>query len=221
LRAAINPYGVIGFGIAAAFAIVQKWSLPEFCWSTWLAGLVYAWTCILTASIQIILTATEETATYERLLPFLRRYPRAIILPGITVISILTGLLAFRLYTFLFGFYGIFLSIFSEMAPLSMFGRNGFINSDFFTPVMNLLDRFWPMAAGALITNWKDFIRKNPWKRIVLPFQKEILRIHIMILALPFFAMMAWALFRGAYQSITIVLLMGLIYLLPKKIKET
>ena len=76
------------------------------------------------------------------------------------------------------------------------------------------------MALGALIANWKDFIRKNPWNRIVVPFQKEIIHMHIMILALPFFSMMAWALFKGAYQSITIVLLMGLVYLLPKKRPE-
>jgi hypothetical protein len=139
-----------------------------------------------------------------------------LILLGVTGISVLTGMLAFRLYSYLFGFYGLFLSVFSEMAPLELFGRNGFINSDFFTPVMYLLDRFWPMAAGAIVANWEDFFRENPWKRIMLPMQKEILRMHIMILALPFFAMMAWALFRGAYQSITIVFLMGLIYLLPK-----
>jgi hypothetical protein len=38
-----------------------------------------------------------------------------------------------------------------------------------------------------------------------------------MILALPFLSLLAWALFREAYQSITIVLLLGLLYLLPKK----
>jgi hypothetical protein len=40
---------------------------------------------------------------------------------------------------------------------------------------------------------------------------------HIMILALPFFSLLAWALFREAYQSMTIMLLLGLLYLLPKK----
>jgi hypothetical protein len=38
-----------------------------------------------------------------------------------------------------------------------------------------------------------------------------------MILALPFFSLIAWALLGNAYQSITILLLMGLLYLLPKK----
>ncbi len=87
-------------------------------------------------------------------------------------------------------------------------------------PLLHLVDRFWPMAVGALIANWQDFLRKNPWKRVLLPFQKEIVRIHIMILALPFFSLIAWAFFREAYQSITIVLLLGLFYLLPKKTPE-
>ncbi len=41
-----------------------------------------------------------------------------------------------------------------------------------------------------------------------------------MILALPFFSLIAWVLFREAYQSITIILLMALFYLLPKKKPE-
>jgi hypothetical protein len=58
------------------------------------------------------------------------------------------------------------------MEPLNFFGRNGFINSDF-TPLIYLVDRFWPMSAGVLIANWEDFFRKNPWKRVLLPFQKR------------------------------------------------
>ena len=73
------------------------------------------------------------------------------------------------------------------------------------------------MAVGVLIANWEDFFQKNPWKRVLLPLQKEVVRIHIMILALPFFSLLAWALFREVYQPITIVLLLGLFYLLPKK----
>jgi len=217
LRTAVNPYGAIGFGLASVFAVTQEWSLPEFCWSTWLAGLVYAWSCIATASIQIILTARSDKAAYEQHLAFLRRCSGGLFLLGATVISVAVGLLAFRLYSVLFGFYGLFLSVFAEMEPFALFGRNGFINSDFFTPVMVLVDRFWPMTLGVVIANWEDFVRKNPWKRVLLPFQKEILRMHVMILALPFISLIAWALFGEAYQSITIILLMGLLYLLPKK----
>jgi hypothetical protein len=217
LRKAINPYGAIGFGLTTIFAITQEWSLPEFCWSTWLAGLVYTWACIVTASLQIILTSRSDKATFDKRLPFLQRFSPDVFIIGVTVISVSVGLLAFRIYTFLFAFYGLFLSVFAEMEPFSLFGRNGFINSDFYTPLMYLVERFWPMAVGVLIANWKDFFQKNPWKRVLLPLQKEIIRMHIMILALPFFSLLAWALFREAYQAITIVLLLGLLYLLPKK----
>jgi hypothetical protein len=213
----MNPYGALGFGLASIFAVTQEWSLPEFCWGTWLAGLVYAWGCTATAALQIILTTRSDKAVYDECVPFLRRFTPIVFLLGVAVISVCVGLLAFRIYSFLFAFYGLFLSVFSEMEPHALFGRNGFINSDFFTPVMYLADHLWPMAVGTLITRWRDFFRKNPWKRILLPFQKEILRMHIMILALPFFSLIAWALFKEAYQPISIVLLMGLFYLLPEK----
>jgi hypothetical protein len=217
LRTAINPYGVVGFGLASAFAVAEEWSLPEFCWSTWLAGLVYSWGCIGTASIQIILSAQSDRAGYEERLPILRRVSPNVLALGVAVISVSVGLLAFRIYGFLFGFYGLFLSVFAEMEPVSLFGRNGFINSDFFTPLMHLLDRFWPMVVGVLITNWKDFLRRDPWRRIVLPLQREIVRTHVMILALPFGSLIGWALLGDAYQAVTIVFLMALFYLLKKK----
>jgi hypothetical protein len=216
-RSGINPYGVVGFGLASAFAVTQEWSLPEFCWSTWLAGLVYSWACIGTASIQIILAAQSDRAAYEERLPILRKLSPTVLALGVAVITVSVGLLAFRIYSFLFGFYGLFLSVFAEMEPVSLFGRNGFINSDFFTPLKHLIDRLWPMVVGVLITNWEDFFRRDPWKRIVLPLQGEIVRMHVMILALPFFSLIAWALLGDAYQSITIVLLMALFYLLKKK----
>jgi hypothetical protein len=104
------------------------------------------------------------------------------------------------------------------MQPLNLFGRNGFINSDFFTPVTYLAQIYWPMILIVLIANVEDFVQKNAWQRIVLPFKSnEIVRIHVMILALPFLMMLTWAFFKGAYQQLTIVLLIGVFYLIPKK----
>jgi hypothetical protein len=103
------------------------------------------------------------------------------------------------------------------MEPHILFGRNGFINSDFFTPVAYLINIFWPMALGTLITSLKDFYKKDPWQRIILPFQREVLRMHVMILALPFIALIAWALFGNKYQPVVIILLLGIFYLLPWK----
>jgi len=61
---------------------------------------------------------------------------------------------------------------------------------------------------------------EEPVEAVLLPFQKEMVRMHVMILALPVFSLIAWALFREAYQPITILLLMGIFYLLPKEKDE-
>lgn len=219
MKSAFNPYGLLGFALACYFAVVQQWSLPEFCWGTWLAGLLYTWGCIAAGALQILLFARSEKAAYEERLPFLQHLSPIAFMFIVTVAVVCGGLLAFRVYSFLFGFYGLFLSVFAEMEPLVFFGRNGFINSDFFGPVVYLLERFWPVAVGVLVANWEDFFGRlvNPWRRMVLPFQREIVRLHVMILALPFVAMFSWMLFKGAYQTVTIVILMGLLYLLPKK----
>jgi hypothetical protein len=213
----ITLFSLAGFALTSVFAVTEEWSLPEFCWSAWLAGLFYAWGCAATASLRIILDARSDRAAYEQRLPFLRRFSGGLFLLGVTAVSLAAGLLAFYLYSHLFGFYGLFLSVFAEMEPLSLFGRNGFINSDFFSPLAVLVDRFWPMALGALVANWDDVAGPNPWKRILLPLQHEILRMHLMILALPIFSMLSWALFRDAYQPATIVGLLGLFFLLPKE----
>jgi hypothetical protein len=220
LKTAFNPFGVTGFVLSSSFAVAEKWSLPEFCWSTWLAGLVYAWVCVVTAGLQILLTARWEKPSYEKRFPFIRHVSYTAFLLAIFVVIVPVGVVAFYLYSYLFAFYGAFLSFFAEMEPHAFFGRNGFINSDFFSPVRYLIFLFWPMALGTLIANWEDFFRQNPWKRIFLPFQAEILRIHFFIVALPFLTLIAWALFGKAYQPVTIVLLMGLFYFLPRKTKR-
>jgi hypothetical protein len=90
-----------------------------------LAGLVYTWACIVTASLQIILTSRSDKAALDKRLPFLQRFSPDVFIIGVTVISVSVGVLAFRIYTFLFAFYGLFLSVFAEMEPFSLFGRNG------------------------------------------------------------------------------------------------
>jgi hypothetical protein len=208
---------LIGFGLTAGFAIAQKWSLQEFCWSTWLAGLVYSWACVASAAVQIVLTARAEKQAYDTRMPFLRSIPADRFLLLIIPAVILASSIAFYIYSWLFGFYGLFLSFFAEMEPHSLFGRNGFINSDFFTPVVYLFENFWPMIIGMLIANADDFLQKDAWKRIVHPFESEVLRIHVFILALPFLTLIAWAVFGTAYQPVTIILLLGLFYLMPLK----
>ncbi len=218
MRKSILPLHVLGFGLASFFAVTQEWSLPAFCWGTWLTGLAYAWSCVLGASLRIILTARSEKSAWEERLPFLRLFSPLAYLAGVTAAAVGAGFVMFRVYGYLFGFYGLFLSVFAEMEPLSLFGRNGFINSDFYTPLTHLALLFWPMVLGALVANVEDFYpRKTPWKRLLWPFEREILRMHLMVLALPFFSLLAWAVFRDAYQTVTVVLLLGIFYLLPWK----
>ena len=210
-------YGTAGFVLAAVCAVIQDWSLPEFCWSSWLAGLVYTWGCLLAATVQIVLGAGSYKAALEKRVPFLERLPSAALAIGLVIFIAGGATLAFRLLTTLFGFYGLFLSVFAEMEPVALFGRIGFINSDFCTPVIYLLQRFWPMTLGVLIASWREVLLTNPWKRILIPLEKQVLRIHVMILALPFCSLLAWMLLGESYQPVAIVLLMGLFYHLPKK----
>ncbi len=209
-----NPLRFIALGLNCAFAVLEEWSLREFCWSTWLASLAYSWACAATASIRIILGARREKAALEVRLPFLKELRFAVFFPAITLIALIVGGFAFYLYSYVFAFYGIFLSVFAEMEPHALFGRNGFINSDFFTPVTYLLGNFWPMIVGTLLANAGDFVQGNPWRRFVP--SHEILRIHILAIGMPFLALIGWALFRDNYQQPTIVVLMAVFYLMPK-----
>ncbi len=194
--------------------------MQEFCWATWLAGLVYAWTCVFTGCIQAVLTARSEKTFYEAHLPVLRSVPPIFFLMGMIILALLAGLTGFYLYSYLFGFYGLFLSFFAEMEPVSMFGRDGFINSDFYSPVKYLAYLLWPMVLGTLIANWRDFFGSEPWKRILLPIRKEVLRMHLLIVLMPFLTLIAWALFGEKYHAITIILLMAIFYMLPGKPSE-
>ncbi len=199
-------------------AVVQKWSLQEFCWCAWLSGLFYSWACVITAAVQIMLTARTNKDYYDGEVHFIKSIPPEIFAMAIIPVTLLVGFIALYIYCWIFSFYGLFLSVFAEMQPLNLFGRNGFINSDFFTPVTYLADRYWPMIVATLVANADDFVQNNPWQRIAFPFKSNgILRIHIMTLALPFLMMMTWAVFKDAYQPLTIVLLIGIFFLIPKK----
>jgi hypothetical protein len=217
VRTSINPYAIIAFGLTAWYAVVQQWSLPEFCWATWLGGLVYAWLCVATAAVQLLLAAGTFRGVCEQRLPFVQRIPPRLFPLIVVILTVAAALLAFRLYSYLFAFYGIFLSVFAEMQPHALFGRNGFINSDFYTPVMYLLERLWPLAVGIALANWSDLTGPQPWKRVFLPMDREIVRLHLFVLGLPFFSLISWALFGNAWQTPTIVLLLGVLYLVPKK----
>jgi hypothetical protein len=209
---------LIAFGLTSYLAIVQKWSLQEFCWCVWLAGLFYSWACVITAAVQIMLTARTRKEYYDAEVSFVKNISPGLFALAIIPVTLLVGFVALYIYCWIFSFYGLFLSVFAEMQPLDLFGRNGFINSDFFTPVTHLADRYWPMILTTLVANADDFMQNHPWKRLAFPFKSNgILRIHIMTLALPFLMVITWALFKGSYQPLTIILLIGIFFLIPQK----
>lgn len=197
--------------------MVARWSLPEFCWTTWLAGLVYAWACVLSGSVQVLWTARRDRQKYEAFVPALGRLSTAAFLALVSGLVALAAGVALYIYSYLFGFYGLFLSVFAEMKSNPMFVRDGFINSDFISPVLYLLERFWPMALGMLVANAMDLAAGRPWLRLLLPFlSREILRAHLFTVALPFLTLLSWILFKKDYQPVTVVLLLGLLFLIPK-----
>jgi hypothetical protein len=205
----------VGLGAAASVAMTADWSLAEFCWSTWLAGLLFTWLCVISGGVQIAVTARRWAPRVHDKVPFLASVSRPLFvaLVGVTV-ALLTGVM-FRVYSFVFGFYGLFLSFFAEMEPHDLFGRNGFINSDFWTPVQYLFASFWAMSLGTVVAYGPDIVRASPWKRMLLPVGTEIVRIHILVVTMPLLAMIAWATLGGAHESVVIVLLMAMFYLIP------
>ena len=210
-----NPFGLAGLVIAAPMAVAGDWSLAEFCWSTWLAGLLFTWLCILTGGLQILFAAPAWRAPVERHVPALGRLSPATGTALIVVAVICLMAVSFYAYTLAFGFYGLFLSFFAEMEPHSLFGRNGFINSDFWMPVRYLAVSFWAMSMGTVVACMGELVASNPWRRMLLPAATQVVRVHIMVVAMPFLALIAWAVFGDSYQSLVIVLLMGMFYLLP------
>lgn len=217
----ISMSAVIGFGISAFFAFRDGWTLQEFCWSAWLAGLFFSYACVVVAPLQIILFSRREVTRLRDRIVQLERISENMLTAGMIVVALAIGGVSFYLYSYIFGFYGIFLSVFAEMEPVVFFGRNGFINSDFYTPVVYLLDRFWPMIVGVLVGNVGLFLDPDPWGKAVMPFKSnQIVRIHLMVVLMPFFTLAAWMVVGDRYHFPVIVVLMALFYLIPEGSKR-
>jgi len=183
-----------------------------------LAALFFSWACIAVDAIRIILDFQHQKEILESKISQLRNISRFVFIIVLCLVVILAAWIIFRIYVILFAFYGLFLSVWAEMEPYSFFDRNGFINSDFFSPVMYLTKKFWPMIIGLLISNLDIFVKESAWRLMFLPFRSsEIIRIHIMVIVMPFLCLLAWAISKNAYQPITITLLMGIFYLLPTR----
>ncbi len=149
------------------------------------------------------------------------RLPRAQFAVVATLLAAAAGGAAVYAVTVLFGVYGIWLSFFAEMEPHTLFGRNGFINSDFFTPVAWLAERYWPMVVGTVVANGAALAMPVARQRPFGPLSSEILRMHILIILMPFIALAAWALCGPAWQPVAVLVLTAIFYFAPGRVSRT
>jgi len=192
----------LGFAIAACLALYERWRMQELCWGLWITGLLYCWGTVVIACIRSILSSDREQLLYrirEKGLPqFLQELPAWLFSCGVALFSIIISGIAFYFYAWLFSFYGLFLSVFAEMEPRSLFGRNGFINSDFFTPVACLAQLCWPMALGSLLADRQHLLSSSPLQLLVKPFSRQVAVMHVAIVTMPFVALLSWMLFKDS-----------------------
>lgn len=210
------------FIITCFFALMQKWSLQEFCWIIWLCGLFFSWLCAIFGSIILIFSLREIKEGLGKRFPFLKSFSKEIFYISGIIISLGLGYLFFYIYGFIFSFYGLFLSVFAEMEPLNFFGRNGFINSNFYDPVIFLSKKHYLIILSTIISNFSPFLERDYKKLLLMPFKTlEILRIHIMVILLPFISLFFYIIFKEKYQIPAIFLLSFIFYFLPFKIKKS
>jgi hypothetical protein len=206
-----------GFALSAGYAIHGRWQLPELCWSFWVSGLGCCWVFVLVGGLRCMLQPVAGLPAAVRLWPVFATSPASAGRALIAVAGAAIGVALFHAYTWLFGFYGLFLSVFTEMEPKEMFGRNGFINSDFYTPVVYLLERYWPMALGTVVAEILPALTLSPWRAQFLPFSRQLVPIHVMVLGMPFAALFFWWVAGGHYQTPTVVLVLALFYFFPRR----
>jgi hypothetical protein len=201
--------------VSILLLFLQGWKLNEFCWIVWVTGLMFSYLCSITGFFHLLFDIKNQSETLTQFVPFFIYSKKVLFILLILTAGLVASSIAILIYTYLFGFYGLFLSVFARMEPLNLFGENGYINSDFFTPLKFLLEKFYMVVIVSLISNFFFILRIDPWSKIFLPFKsKEILRIHIMTLLLPFLSLLFFALFKDKYQTPVIIALLCLFYLI-------
>lgn len=202
-RAAV-PTVLSGLLLSIAFTLSRDVSLAEFCWTFWLVGLYSSY---ISAGRFAVRTVLHRDALRERIPPLSTLAPRTLL--WVSLALALTGGLALGYaFTYAFGFYGIMLSVWVRLQPESLFGPNGFINSDFWTPVLHLTRLYWPLVAGQIISESSAlFSRPEPGSGSFAP-ERQIVVLHVIVLALPFVAMLSYAALGTRYEAMSVVLLL-------------
>lgn len=215
---------LIGFALAAVAALHDGWTVQQLCWSFWISALITCWGLVAAAVIRLIIQPAFLRSAVDRLQQItggrLSSIPTLIISALIFIAMLGLCFAAYRAYSFLFAFYGLFLSAFAPIEPAEYFGPNGFINSNFYDPVLDLIERFWPMIIGTLIAEWPHLVSEHPLKNLSKPFQTQLVRLHLAVLGVPFISMFAWILLGEHYQIIAVVLILAVFYYTPENTKE-
>jgi len=202
-RAAM-PTVLSGLVLSIAFTLYRDVSLAEFCWTFWLVGLYSSY---ISAGRFAVRTVLHRESLPERIPPLSRLEPQALLWVSLAL-GIVGGLALAYAFTYVFGFYGIMLSVWVRLQPESLFGPNGFINSDFWTPVFHLTRLYWPLVVGQIISESSAlFGRPQPGAASLAP-ERQIVVLHVFVLALPFVAMLSYAAFGARYEPLSIVLLL-------------
>ncbi len=202
-RAAI-PTVLSGLVLSIAFTLSRDVSLAEFAWTFWLVGL---YSSLIAAGRFAVRTVLYRDSLRKRIPPLSSLEPRALLWVSLAV-AVLGGLALAYAFTYVFGFYGIMLSVWVQLQPEALFGRNGFINSDFWTPVLHLTRLYWPLVAGQIISESSAlFGRPQPGTESLAP-ERQIVVLHVFVLALPFVAMLSYAVLGAQYETLSIVLLL-------------
>jgi hypothetical protein len=204
---------VAGFLVSLGFALHEDWSYQSLCWSLWVAGLVYCWAFGFVGALRTFLLVAQPLPPRwfpGTPSPWLWRCLVAAIGCGL-------GIAAFYGYSYAYGFYGIFLSVFAEMTPPELFGRNGFINSDFYTPVVWLLERYWPMVLGTVVADLPAAFVGEPTQVAFKPLNRQLVMMHVITIGLPFVLLLLWPLMGDRYTQGAVIVVLVLFHFFPRK----
>ena len=213
---------ILSFLLSISAALLGGWTTQEACWSFWIAGLVSSWFLVLWGFLRLILgvlrddrsTLGAPRALLQRAIPSLSKTVFNLLVVASAGVG---GYILFYVYCYLFGFYGIFLSVFARMEPASFFGPNGFINSDFFSPALYLLHLYWPMVLSTLLWESPTLLRQSPIELLTRPFHTRIVRLHLAIVGMPFVSLLAWALLGNSYHVVSVAFVYAVFYLAPSE----
>jgi len=187
------------------FAVSSDLTLAEFCWSVWLVGLYSAY--VSAGRIALRLVRFRDALLRERV-PLLSGVSgRALLGISLVAATLLGGGLLYA-FSLAYGFYGIMLSVWVQLPPEELFGRNGFINSDFWTPVAHLTRLYWPLVAGQLLSEASTLFSTVQQAQAAGSPERRIVAMHVFVLALPFVALLSYALLGAEYQTLSIVILL-------------